>query len=205
MADESEKLAIAGLACLIVGIPKITSWDEGTAQAKVLSEAYEPLLESEISMYKWRFATGYYNLKPNLIASEPLARFNTAYQLPTDLPVLSVDTVLISDKPIEYERRGRQIHTTDTANDDVILQYRFRADETEWYPFFRMLMVYRLATLTAFSVARNTAIADSMKELADEHWKKAKTESAQAQSNQQLNLSRMKRGRRGTNKFWRDR
>jgi hypothetical protein len=205
MADEQEKLSIAGLACLLVGIPKIQDWDEGTAQSKVLGEAYEPLLESEISIYKWRFATGYYNLKPNLINSVPLARFNTAYQLPTDMAVLSVDTVLIDDKPIEYERRGRQIHTTDTANDDVILQYRFRADETEWYPFFRMLMVYRLATLAAFSVARNTKIADSMKDLADEHWKRAKTESAQAQSNQQLNLSRLKRGRGGVNKFWRNR
>jgi len=204
MADENEKLSIAGLACLIVGIPKIQSWDENTAQSDVLDEAYEPMVESELSLYKWRFATDYFNLKPNLIVTAPLSRHNNAYQMPTG--VMSVDTVLIGDKPIDYERRKQQIHTTDTANDDVILQYRFRADETEWYPYFRMLMVYRLATLAAFSVARSTVIAKEMRELADQHWKNAKTESAQAQSNQKLSLTRLTRGRRGgTVKFWRDR
>jgi hypothetical protein len=205
MADENEKLSIAGLACLLSGIPKIQSWDEGTAQAKVLSEAYEPLVKSELSLYKWRFATTYFNLKPNLTSNVPLSRHNNAYRLPSDPAVMSVDTVLVSDLPIDYERRGWEIHTTDTSDDDVILQYRFRADETEWYPFFRQLVVYRLATVAAFSVARNASIAKEMRELGNEHYKQAKLESAQAQSNQKLNQTRLVRGRRGYNKFWRNR
>jgi hypothetical protein len=206
MANENEKLKIAGLACLIVGIPKIQSWSEGTAQAEILSEAYEPLLEAELSLYKWRFATEYFNLKPNLLAEEPLSRYNCAYQLPTNPGVVSVDTVLIDSIPIAYERRGQEIHTRDTALQDVILQYRYRADETKWYPYFRMLMVYRLATLAAFSVARNTTVADSMKELANEQFKMAKTEDSQSQTSKRLDLSKQRRARSGSvNKFWRDR
>jgi hypothetical protein len=206
MADQQEKLSISQLACTSVGVEPITSFEEGSAASIVLAQAYEPVVESEISLYKWRFATEYYNLKPNLLLDIPLSRFNNAYQLPTSPAVMSIDTVLIDDKPIRYERRKNQIHTRDTADDDVILQYRFRADETTWYPFFRMLIVYRLATICAFSVTRNSKIADSMKELADQHWRRAKTESAQAQTNQRVNLSKLSRGRRGAvNRFWRDR
>jgi hypothetical protein len=204
MADAQEKLAVAGLACLSVGIDKITAFNDGTAAAKFLSEAYEPILESELSLYKWRFATAMYNLKPNLIAESPLSRWNNAYQLPTG--VVAVDTVLINDQPIEYERQGQTILTNDTEADDVILQYRFRANETQWYPYFRQLMVHRLATGLAFSVTRQTSVAEKMNDIANDHFKRAKTMDAQSQSNQKLRSGALKRGRGGAiTKFWRNR
>ena len=206
MADENEKLSISGLACVSVGVDKITSFSDGTAQAKFLAEAYEPLLSSELSLYKWRFATEYFDLKPNKLASIPLGKHDTEYQLPTAPKVVSVDTVLVSDLPINYERSGQKIMTTGTGDDNVILKYRFRAQETEWYPYFRQLMVYRLATGIAFSVMRNTALAEKMDDIADRHWKRAKTEDAQGQTNQKLRSSGLVRRRNGgVDKFWRRR
>lgn len=205
MPNEKERLSVAGLACLLAGVPKIQAFNEGGRPAEFLSEFYEPLVESELSLYKWRFATTYYDISPNLISAVPLSRFNVAYQLPTSPSVVSVDTVLINDKPIQYERRGQEIHTRDTSGDTVILQYRYRADESLWYPYFRQLIVYRLATGLAFSVTRKVTIASEMKTQADEHWMRAKTEDAQSQTNQKMNLNRLKRGRRGSvARFWRD-
>jgi len=67
-------------------------------------------------------------------------------------------------------------------------------------------MVYRLATLAAFSVARNSKIADSMTEIGNDHFKRAKVEDSQAQTNKRLDLSRQARWRSGgVNKFWRQR
>ena len=124
--------------------------------------------------------------------------------MPND--VLSVDTVLIDDVPIDYDRYQDEIHTTDTSGDTVILKYRFRADESLWNPYFVLLVIYRLATMLSFSIARKDDIAASMKGLADEHWRRAKTEDAQAQTNQKVNLSKIVRARGGSlDKFWRRR
>jgi hypothetical protein len=123
--------------------------------------------------------------------------------MPSD--VLAVDTVFINDTPVNYDRHQDQIHTKDTANDTVILKYRFRADESLWNPYFKLLVIYRLATMLAFSIARKGDIADVMKTLADEHWRRAKTHDAQGQTNQKVNLKRLMRARGGRiDKFWRD-
>ena len=117
-----------------------------------------------------------------------------------------VDTILIADVPIDYDRNQDQIHTNDTSDDTVIIKYRFRADETLWNPYFTLLVVYRLATMLSFSIARKEDIAATMKGLADEHWRKAKTEDAQAQTNPKVNLRKIVRSRGGSlDKFWRRR
>jgi hypothetical protein len=125
--------------------------------------------------------------------------------MPTD--VLSVDTVLDPEYPVDYERVGDTIHTNDSSNDTLILKYRFRADESLWNPYFRLLIIYRLATLLSFSISRKADIAQSMREEADMHWRRAKTEDSQSQTNQKLNLSRLRNTRRGgrVERFWRNR
>ena len=200
---EADRIANARKACLGAGVNPITSFDENIAEAIFCNEWYEVIVESELSLYKWRFATKTADLGSPLVAV-PDTKFNVAYQLPGG--VLSVDTVMVDGDPIEYERYQDQIHTEDTSNDTVIVKYRFRADETYWNPYFTQLIIYRLATMLAFSLARKDDIAASMKSLADEHWRRAKTEDAQAQTNQKVKLSRLKNARNGRlDKFWRNR
>lgn len=203
---EKERLEIAQAACLAVGVDEIDSFDEGSAASKVLRKFYELETRSELSIHKWRFATRAFDLVNSELADAPDTRYNTAYQLPTDEPVMSIDTVLQDDRPINYDRYQDQIHTNDTSGQTVILQYRFRADETLWNPYFELLIVYRLATMVAFSVARKADMANSMKKLADEHFARAKAENSQAQSNKKVSLRRIVRGRGGSlDKFWRNR
>jgi len=200
---EADRIANARKACLGAGVNPITSFDDTTAESIFCNEWYEVIVESELSLYKWRFATKTADLGSPIVG-EPDTKYNVRYQLPNG--VLSVDTVLVGEDPIEYDRYQDQIHTYDTANDTVIVKYRFRADETLWNPYFRQLVIYRLATMLAFSLARKDDIAASMKALADEHWRRAKTEDAQAQTNQKVNLRRIVNRRGGRlDKFWRNR
>lgn len=200
---EKDRIALANKACLGAGVNVITSFTQGITESIFCNEWYETIVESELSLYKWRFATKTADLGSALNVV-PDTRYNVAYQIPGD--VLSVDTVLVDDKPIDYDRYQDQIHTKDTSGDTVIIKYRYRADELKWNPYFKLLVIYRLATMLAFSIARKEDVAASMKGLADEHWRRAKTEDAQAQTNQKVNLSRLKRSRGGRlNKFWRDR
>ena len=200
---EADRIANSNKACLGAGVNTITSFSQGIAESIFCNEWYELIATSELSIYKWRFATKTADLGSPL-AAVPDTRFNTAYQIPND--VLSVDTVLVGETPIEYDRFQDQIHTNDTTNDTVIIKYRFRADESLWNPYFQLLVIYRLATMLSFSIARKDDVAASMKGLADEHWKRAKTEDAQAQTNQKVNLSKIVRARGGSlDKFWRRR
>lgn len=200
---EADRIENANKACLGAGVNTIISFTEGTAEAIFCNEWYELIVESELSLYKWRFATQVADLGSPL-AGSPDTRFNVAHQAPNG--VLSVDTVMVNDDPIEYDRYQDQIHTNDTADDTVIIKYRFRADESYWSPYFRQLIIYRLATMLSFSIARKDDVAASMKALADEHWRRAKTEDAQAQTNQKVNLRKIVRARGGSlDKFWRKR
>jgi len=201
---EKQRIENSNLACLGAGVNVITSMQQGSAESIFCDKWYEVIAESELSLYKWRFATKTIDLGSPLAVVPDNAAFNVAHQMPSD--VLAVDTVFIDDTPVNYDRHQSQIHTRDTANDTVILKYRFRADESLWNPYFRLLVVYRLATMLSFSIARKDDIAASMKGLADEHWRRAKTEDAQAQTNKKVNLKRLKRARGGRiDKFWRDR
>lgn len=204
---EQDRIDNCNKACLGAGVNTITSLQQGSAEAIFCKEWYELLVEAELSLYKWKFATRSLDITSNRLSEDAMpegARWNNAYQMPPDF--VSVDTVLVNDKPIEYDRQGLMILTKDTQNDNIIIVYRYRADESTWYPYFKLLVIYRLATMLSFSIARKDDIAASMKGLADEHWRKSKTEDAQGQTNKKVNLSKLTRARGGKlNKFWRDR
>jgi len=134
---EADRIANSNKACLGAGVNTITSFSQGITESIFCNEWYELIARSELSIYKWRFATKTVDISASLLAGVPTTRFNTAYQIPND--VLSVDTVMVTDgsdngRPIEYDRYQDQIHTNDTSNDTVIIKYRFRADESLWNP-----------------------------------------------------------------------
>ena len=203
--SEADRIAISNKAALGAGVGTIdTLVSASTAEEIFCREWYETVVESELSLYRWKFASKTYDLTPNLLVAAPDTGFNTAYQLPND--VVSVDTVLVNKVPIEFDRYQDEIHTNSTSTDTVILKYRYRPPESEWYPYFTQLIIYRLTTMLAFSIARRETIAASMKALADEHWRRAKTEDAQSRTNQKVDLRKIVRGRGGSlDKFWRNR
>lgn len=199
---EAERIENANKACLGAGVNTIASFSDGSAESIFIDEWYELLVESELSLYPWRFATKTAVLQE--LNAAPDTAYNVAHQLPND--VVAVDTVLVNDKPIDYDRYQDQIHSNNTSGDTLILKYRFRCDERYWNPYFRLLVIYRLATMLSFSISRKDEIAASMKGLADEHWRRAKTMDAQSQTNQKANLQKITRSRGGKlDKFWRDR
>jgi len=200
---EFERIENSNKACLAAGVNTITSFIQGSAEARFCGEWYEEIVEAELSLYKWRFATKTADLGA-VLAAVPDTKYTTAYQIPND--VMSVDTVIVGETPIVYDRYQDQIHTFATGGDTVVIKYRYRCYESLWNPYFRLLVIYRLATMLSFSIARKDDVAASMKGLADEHWRRAKTEDAQAQTNQKVNLSKIVRSRGGSlDKFWRRR
>ena len=199
-----QKIDICQTACMLAGVARIESLDDDSNEARLLKQSYEKLVESELAMHYWNFSTGMDELGSPL-ASEPTGSyFNVAHQLPSR--AIAVDTVLDPEDPIPYELVGREVHTRDTSEDTLVVKYRFRSDETQWSPYFRWLIIYRLATILAFSITRKEDVAAAMSDQADQHWRRAKTMNAQSHTSRRLKTSALRRGRNGgIHKFWRNR
>ena len=199
---EKDRISIARKACLLAGVNPINSF-EGTSTEEIFcNEMYEEIVKSELTLFKWRFATDAAEMQP--LAEIPVDRWNSAHQLPNE--AIYVDTVLESDEPIVYERQGRKILSDGYSETALVVRYRYRADESTWEPYFRLLIIKRLASALAYSLARREEIAISMNTEADSHWRRAKTADSQGQTNKAFKLTGLKNRRRGgVHKFWRDR
>ena len=95
-------VTIASRAMNMIGGNEISSFSETSNEAKVANNLYVPLIEAALTLHRWRFATGQ-SLMSRLVAA-PAARWDAAYQIPTNPKVLMIHGITIIDMPIQYDR-----------------------------------------------------------------------------------------------------
>lgn len=204
--NDNKKIDLASQGCVLVGVEPITSFTEGSAAANAIGQLYEPLVKGELSVFPWPWATVYFDLQPNFLSASPLRKFDSAYQLPTDPAVLSIDGVFLDDTPLNYTRRQNEIHTDTADTESPILQYRFRAGEIDWAPYFDLLIILRIASLVASAVVKDANMAKEKRDEAEIWYRRARHESSKAQPKQPLRLTRLRASRRGgIERTWRNR
>lgn len=193
MADTD--ISIAQAACLLMRIEPITAFDDNSAEAKVLSANYADLIENELSLYPWRFAT-----KKNIInrlAEVPLdSEWEAAYQVPSD--ILSVETVLVNGEPIEYDRYYNLIYCNASEDDEVILEGIFKADESKWPPYFTRLIEFRLAEILASGVAMRGDLANYYLEKGNQQMLKARHRDSASQTIKAIRANKYRTARRNS-------
>ena len=79
-----------------MGGSPIQSFDEGTVEADVVNAVYEDVARASLTNSRWRFATNQQQI--SRLTAAPTGRYDAAYQLPSDLIMLSAIT--INDEPI---------------------------------------------------------------------------------------------------------
>ena len=94
-----------------MGGSPISSFDEGTAEADVVDAMYEDIARAALTSTRWRFATNQQVL--NRLAAAPTSRYDAAYQMPSDLLMLSAVTV--NDDPIIYDTYGDKVYCDTTT------------------------------------------------------------------------------------------
>lgn len=193
MADTD--ISIAQAACTMVRIEPITSFLDNTAEGKVLSANYADLIESELSVYPWRFASK--KVQISRLADEPVgSEFEAAYQIPSD--IINVQTVLVNGYVIAYDRYYDQIFCNASVNDVVILDGTFKAEEAKWPPYFTRLIEYRLAELLASGVAMRGDLAQYFRQKADEQSVKARHRDSAGQTTKAIRSNRFASARRNS-------
>lgn len=174
----STDIEISQKACVLVGIEPITSFTDQSTEAIVLSTIYEDLVEAELADYPWRFAMQEQQI--DRLQEEPETTWAAAYQIPSD--ILIVQTVKVNGSSIRYDRFGDNIFCDAGVDEEVFIQGIVRVDEELWPPYFRMGMIYRLASVLASGVREDGGLAQAMNQQAEVWIRKAKTNSSQAQS-----------------------
>lgn len=179
-------IKICSRASLLIGGDAIQSFSDGTAEASVCDAMYEDMARSALTNSRWRFATDQSVL--NRLAEEPTGRWTAAYQLPSELIMLSA--VTINEVPIKYDVYGSKVYCNESATSELIADYIFRAEESTWPPYFTTAVEYMMAAVLSISVARDPQLASLMEQKADLQMRQARRLHSQQQTTRKLNTSR---------------
>lgn len=167
-------VALCSRALIRVGASPITSFEDGTAEAKIAGALFGPVCDALLSAYAWSFATGQIALTPLL--TPPLADYSHAFQLPTDfLRAISAGTGT-RGRGLHYRIARGALHTN---SDSAMLTYIFRPAEEEFPPFFDQALIARLSAEFTIPVTENTSRADLYFSLAQSEFAKARQIDAQ--------------------------
>jgi hypothetical protein len=179
-------IKICSRASLLIGGDAIQSFTDGTAESTVSDAMYEDMARAALTNTRWRFATDQQVL--NRLTSVPTGRYDAAYQLPSELIMLSALTV--EEMPIKYSLYGNKAFCDAVESDVVVADYIFRADESTWPPYFTAAVEYMMAGVLAVSVARDGQLASLMEQKADYLLGQARRLESQQQTTRKLNTSR---------------
>lgn len=183
---------ICSRALILIGAEPITSFDDDTTEGLVSSNMYEDIARSNLTSTRWRFATNQAVL--NRLSDAPTGRFDAAYQLPSGY--LFVHAVTVRDFQIEYDIYGNKVFCDAAAQDELILDYTYRAEEQNWPSYFSICVEYAMATVFATAIARDQSLAQLMDQQYNIALAKARSIDSQQQSTRKLTTSRFITNRR---------
>lgn len=185
---------ICARALILIGASPITSFDDGTTEATVAANLYEDTVRDMLSRHRWRFASGQAQL--SRLVDAPSAKWDAAYQLPSDLILLH--GVTISDDQVAYDRYQDKVYCNATAEDVVFADYTFQANEDLWPPHFVTAVQYQLASIFAYSVAAQEGLSDLFEKRAMRQLMICRTLDSQSQTTRRLNVQRFNQVRTTT-------
>ena len=151
-------VSMSSNALLRIGHSEINSFSDAGAGAKVASNLYQTVYESELTSHPWRFSVGKVALSQ--LTAAPLNEWTYAYQLPGTLM-----TVLRTYPRTDFEIYEDKIYCNVNTLD---IDYTFKPSESALPPHFVKLMELRLASEFAVAVTNNRALSETYKIMADE-------------------------------------
>jgi len=178
---------VCSRALILVGAQPITSFEDDTSEALIAGNMYEDIARSNLVGTRWRFATDQAVL--NRLTDTPTGRFNSAYQLPADY--LMVHAVTVNDNLIEYKIYGNKIFCDASTNDELVVDFTYRAQENDWPSYFSVVVEYAMAVVFATSLARDQSMSQLMETQFQKLSAKARSLDGQQQSTNKLVTSRL--------------
>ncbi|MGE0190312.1 MAG: hypothetical protein AB7G80_09530 [Dongiaceae bacterium] len=197
------KEQVANRALALIGADPITSFtDDDSQEALFCTQIYDGLVEALLTDKPWRFAMKQAEL--DRLVAEPVGRWTAAYELPADL--LRLQAVTCNDVPINYDRYDGKIFSDSDVNDVIVADYIYKANPTEWLPYFTQAFVFYFAGMLGGALARDADLVEKYEKLGEKWMQKAATIDSQSQTTRRIRLTRFAkvRGSDRTNGGFRD-
>lgn len=138
MAAEDNKINICNKALIAIGADEITSFNDGTVEAKVAAAKYDVARKDLLAMYFWTFnQTESYLAR---LAGDNLCVYKYLYALPDGY--LRAVNVRENGRFVDYTFRDSNINTDASQ---PILTYMTDCSEERMPPYFVSLLIDRLA------------------------------------------------------------
>lgn len=164
-------------ALIKIGAEPISSFDDGTVEARVAAGLYPVVRDALLSFHPWNFARMQSRL-PRLLTA-PVADFPHAFDLPPDcLRVISVSTSG-SGQRLPYRIAGRRV---ETSAGEVIITYVAQTAEALFPPYFSLAMIARLAAEFCIPLTDSTTRWKALSDLAETELRRARLFDAQEDS-----------------------
>lgn len=166
MADSRED--IASQATGLLRASSVSSFDEGTNEADIMSLFYGDFVLDILTRYPWSFATKKRLL--NQDSTEPLNEYQYAHIIPGEaLRIWALyDSDAIGAKPItKYDISGTDAGRRINSNYSTLYgEYTIYTDEASWPGYFVQFAIHALAALTAIPITDQPDLAARMQGLA---------------------------------------
>jgi len=182
---------ICSRALILIGAEPITSFEDDTSEALIAGNMYEDIARTNLTSTRWRFATNQSVL--NRLTDPPTGRFNSAYQLPDHL---FVHAITVNDFAIEYNIYGDKAFCDASANDVLIADFTFRADEVGWPSYFSVCVEYAMAVVFSTALIRDASLSSLMQSQYVQLLAKARSTDSQQQTTRKVTTSRFITNRR---------
>lgn len=178
---------LAQRACSRAGLEPISSFSDGTAEAIVLNDNYDGVIDDALASFPWPFATAQEAL--NRLVVDPPAGWSGLYQLPAK--ALHVRRVLVNNHDTKWQFLGGRIAVDASENDEVLCEFTERVSEAAFHPVFVEYLVLRLASILSTGVAHDAERAQLFEVQAARYYRRARFISASERTPRRLVANRL--------------
>jgi len=180
-------LAIAQRACARAGFQPISAFADSTAEATVLNQTFDSIVNDALAAFPWPFALQ--EAAAVRIVGTPPGEWLGSYTLPdTCLHLLSVR---VNGNSAEWALYGNVIAVDALDTDEVRIEYTARVDAALFHPVFVEYLVHKLASVLATGVAHDAGRAELFEKGAQRYFRRARWASAKERTPGRLIASRL--------------
>ncbi|TXH13841.1 MAG: hypothetical protein E6R03_10580 [Hyphomicrobiaceae bacterium] len=173
----SEAIRIANASLTRTGNEPITSLDDGSAEAVVIANNYDLIIEEELCAYPYSWAKAERQL--SRLDEESIEGWAYIFQLPSDC--IRVVKCHVGGKAVPFKRKEDKIYSNEES---LSLEYIFRPEEEDWGADFKGKIIGRLEALCLRALSEDYDKAEAIESRADEKGRLVKSQDSQNQSPQ---------------------
>ena len=170
----SSEVQICNNALIKLGADTITSLSDDTKPARLCNQMYSILRDDLLRAHPWNFAITRLGLAQ--LSTTPAFEYAFEYQLPSDC----LRVLRIKARRAEYRIEGRKLLTDETTVELVYIKKV--TDVSQFDSTFSDTLALKLASEIAYNITNSTTVAQSMVELFERRFRRAKMSDAQEDS-----------------------